>query len=84
MSVYIAILYSGRPVTIDDQLPKADAFVAAWRPGTEARGITDALFGSGFTGRLPVSWPRVVADEPINSGDDKSPLFPLGFGITPY
>ncbi|MEV6109580.1 glycoside hydrolase family 3 protein [Streptomyces sp. NPDC051940] len=80
----VAVLYSGRPLVLTDQLPKAAAFVAAWLPGTEARGITDALFGSGFTGRLPVSWPRAVADEPVNSGDGKVPLFGPGYGITPY
>jgi beta-glucosidase len=80
----IAILYSGRPVVIGDQLPKADAFVAAWLPGTEAAGITDVLFGAGFTGTLPVSWPTAVTSEPINSGDGKTPLFPLCYGLRPY
>jgi beta-glucosidase len=80
----IAILYSGRPVIIGDQLPKTQAFIAGWLPGTEGEGITDVLFGAGFTGRLPVSWPKTVTDEPINSGDGKTPLFPLGYGITPY
>src|SRR6266545_2312239 len=80
----IAILYSGRPVILTDQLAKADAFVAGWLPGTEGQGITDALFGDGFTGKLPVSWPNAVADEPVNSTDGKTPLFPLGYGITPY
>ena len=80
----IAILYSGRPVIISDQLSKASAFVAAWLPGTEGAGITDVLFGGGFSGKLPVSWPKAVADEPLNNGDGKSPLFPLGYGITPY
>jgi beta-glucosidase len=80
----IAILYSGRPVIITDQLAKAKAFVAAWLPGTEATGITDVLFGAGFTGKLPVTWPRAVTDEPINSGDGKTGLFPLGYGLTPY
>ncbi len=80
----IAILYSGRPVIIKDQLAKAKAFVAAWLPGTEAAGITDVVFGTGFTGTLPVSWPNVVTDEPINSGDGKTPLFPLGYGLMPY
>jgi beta-glucosidase len=84
VTVCIAILYSGRPVIIGDQLPKADAFVAAWLPGTEAAGITDALFGAGFTGKLPVTWPNAVTDEPINSGDGKPSLFPLGFGLSPY
>jgi beta-glucosidase len=80
----IAILYSGRPVIITDQLPKAKAFVAGWLPGTEAGGITDVLFGAGFTGKLPVTWPNAVTDEPINSGDGKTPLFPLGYGLNPY
>ena len=84
VTVCIAILYSGRPVIITDQLAKANAFVAGWLPGTEAAGITDALFGGGFTGKLPVSWPRAVTDEPINSGDGKTALFPLGYGLTPY
>src|SRR5713101_5451044 len=80
----IAILYSGRPVIIGDQLPKANAFVAAWLPGTEGEGITDDLFGGGFIGKLPMSWPKAVTDEPINSGDGKTPLFPLGYGLSPY
>ena len=80
----IAILYSGRPVVINDQLPKANAFVAAWLPGTEGEGITDDLFGAGFTGQLPDEWPNAVADEPINNGDGKTPLFPVGYGLSPY
>jgi beta-glucosidase len=80
----IAILYSGRPVIIKDQVPKANAFVAAWLPGTEGEGVVDDLFGGGFTGKLPQSWPNAVTDEPINSGDGKTPLYPLGYGLTPY
>jgi beta-glucosidase len=80
----VAILYSGRPVVISSQLSRTNAFVAAWLPGTEGAGITDVLFGAGFTGTLPVSWPSAVTDEPINSGDGKTPLFPLGYGLTQY
>jgi beta-glucosidase len=80
----IAILYSGRPVIIKDQVPKANAFIAAWLPGTEGEGITDDLFGGGFTGKLPQSWPNAVTDEPVNSGDGKTPLYPLGYGLSPY
>jgi len=54
--------------------------VVVCRPGTEG----DALYGAGFPGTLPVSWPSAVTDEPINNGDGKTPLFPLGYGITPY
>jgi beta-glucosidase len=64
-------------------LSKVDAFIAGWLPGTEAAGITDALLG-GFTGKLPTSWPAAVTSEPINAGDGRTALFPLGYGRTPY
>jgi beta-glucosidase len=65
-------------------LSKVDAFIAGWLPGTEAAGITNALLGGGFTGKLPTSWPAAVTSEPINAGDGKTALFPLGYGRTPY
>ncbi|MEO7841435.1 MAG: glycoside hydrolase family 3 N-terminal domain-containing protein [Anaerolineales bacterium] len=80
----VVILFSGRPLIINTQLDQADAFVAAWLPGTEGAGITDVLFGDfSFTGKLPVTWPNAVTQEPINSGDGQTGLFPFGFGITP-
>jgi beta-glucosidase len=80
----VVVLFSGRPLIINTQLNQADAFVAAWLPGTEGAGITDVLFGDyTFVGKLPVTWPNAVTQEPINSGDGKTGLFPYGFGITP-
>ena len=80
----VVILFSGRPLIINTQLNQADAFVAAWLPGTEGVGITDVLFGDyPFVGKLPVTWPNAVTQEPINSGDGKTGLFTFGFGITP-
>jgi len=80
----IVILFSGRPLIINTQLNQAHAFVAAWLPGTEGAGITDVLFGDyPFAGKLPVAWPNAVTQEPINSGDGKTGLFPFGYGITP-
>ena len=81
----IAILYSGRPLIITDHLDKCDAFVAAWLPGTEGQGIADVLFGDyPFTGQLPYTWPRNMAqiprDRPSTGADDK-PLFPFGYGL---
>jgi beta-glucosidase len=74
----------GRPLIINTQLNESDAFVAAWLPGTEGAGITDVLFGDyGFIGKLPVTWPNAVKQEPINSGDGQTGLFPFGYGITP-
>ncbi|MEV6552182.1 glycoside hydrolase family 3 protein [Streptomyces sp. NPDC051597] len=75
---------AGRPQIITDQLPKVDAFVMSWLPGSEGDGVADVLFGKRpFTGKLPVTWPRSEAQEPINVGDaDYDPLFPYGYGLT--
>jgi len=80
----VVILVSGRPLIVDSQLARSGAFVAAWLPGTEGAGVTDVLFGDHpFTGKLPVSWPTAVTQEPLNAGDGKIPLFPFGYGISP-
>ena len=45
--------------------------------------MADPLFGRrGYTGWLSVSWPRSLAQEPINVGDaDYDPLYRYGFGL---
>ncbi|XP_031277787.1 uncharacterized protein LOC116136213 isoform X2 [Pistacia vera] len=77
----LAILISGRPLTVEPQLlEKLEVFVAAWLPGSEGRGIADVIFGDyDFTGQLPVTWFRGVEQLPMNAYD---PLFPLDFGLT--
>ena len=79
----VVILLSGRPMIIDKIIDKADAFVAAWLPGTEGHGVTDVLFGDfNFKGRLSFSWPRSMDQIPINVGDAKyDPLFKYGYGL---
>lgn len=83
----VVILLSGRPMLITDQLPLADAFVAAWLPGTEAAGITDVLFGDyPFTGKLPFTWPRSMDQLPFDFANlptegCASPLFDFGYGL---
>ena len=79
----IVVLLSGRPMIIDKVLDKADAFVAAWLPGSEGRGVTDLLFGDyDFYGKLSFSWPRSMDQIPINVGDaNYDPLFKYGYGL---
>jgi beta-glucosidase len=79
----VVIVVSGRPIEIEPHLEGVDALVAAWLPGSEGAGVADPLFGlTQYDGRLPVSWPRLVDDEPLNVGDpDYDPLFPYGFGL---
>jgi len=80
----LVVLISGRPLIIDKVIDKADAFVAAWLPGTEGRGVTDVLFGDyRFAGKLSFSWPRSMDQIPINAGDSNyNPLFKYGYGLT--
>ncbi|KAK6927071.1 Glycoside hydrolase, family 3, N-terminal [Dillenia turbinata] len=81
----LAILISGRPQVLEPWLlEKIDAFIAAWLPGSEGRGITDVVFGDyEFSGKLPVTWFKRVEQLPLNVGNDPyDPLFPFGFGLT--
>ncbi len=80
----VAILISGRPLIVTDQLAGLTAFIAAWLPGSEGQGVADVLFGdSAPKGTLPMSWPRSASQIPINVGDlPYDPLFPYGFGLT--
>jgi beta-glucosidase len=75
------VLVSGRPMIINDVVEQADAFLAAWLPGTEGQGVADVLFGDyAPTGKLSFTWPRSMDQLPINRGD-ANPLFEFGFGL---
>ncbi len=84
----VVVILSGRPLIITDQFQMADAWVAAWLPGTEAGGVADVLFGDfPFTGKLPYTWPRANNQLPINKNNSSTltgcdaPLFPYGYGL---
>ena len=83
----IVIIISGRPLVITDQFSSADAWVAAWLPGTEGEGISDVLFGDyPFTGKLPYTWPRSNDQLPINENKVgktgcEAPFFPFDYGL---
>ncbi|HVI20322.1 MAG TPA: glycoside hydrolase family 3 C-terminal domain-containing protein, partial [Gaiellales bacterium] len=80
----VVVVVSGRPLIIDPaRLAKTDGLVEAWLPGSEGEGVSDTLFGrKPFTGKLPVTWPRTLAQEPINVGDaNYDPLYPYGWGL---
>jgi beta-glucosidase len=77
----VVILVSGRPLVITEQLDMADAWVAAWLPGTEGQGVADVLFGDvPFSGKTAFSWPAAMDQVPLGSGTGE-PLFPYGFGL---
>ena len=57
----------------------AEVFLNARQAGDEP-----LIFGDFKpTGKLPMSWPRSMAQIPVNIGDiGYDPLFPYGFGLT--
>ncbi|MBV9109972.1 MAG: glycoside hydrolase family 3 C-terminal domain-containing protein, partial [Gemmatimonadetes bacterium] len=80
----VVVLVSGRPMILDEVIDEADAFVAAWLPGTEGDGVADVLFGKYRpTGKLPVTWPRAMQQLPLNGRRaGRYALFPLGYGLS--
>ncbi len=84
----VAVFLSGRPMWVNPELNAADAFVAAWLPGSEGHGVADVLIGDetgaprhDFTGRLSFSWPARPDQSPLNWGDEGyDPLFAMGYG----
>lgn len=76
----VAVFLSGRPMWMNRELALADAFVAAWLPGSEGQGIADVLVGTAegeprhdFTGKLSFTWPQACAP-------DSAGLFAFGEG----
>ena len=86
----VAVFLSGRPLWVNREINAADAFAAAWLPGSEGAGIADVLLrGSDgrvqhdFKGKLSFSWPRTATQYANNVGQkDYDPLFAFGFGLT--
>lgn len=81
----VAVLLSGRPLWMNPELNAADAFVAAWLPGSEGAGVADVLVGKAngaprydFAGRLPFPWPATAAP----AGGSFPVLYAAGYGLT--
>jgi beta-glucosidase len=76
----IVVIMAGRPLTLAEVAESADAILYAWHPGAMGgEAIADLLFGQASpSGRLPVSFPRMVGQLPIyynqkNTGKPPSP-----------
>lgn len=83
----ITVLVSGRPLYVNDLINLSDAFVAAWLPGTEGKGVADVLFRDAngaiahdFHGTLAFQWPRSPCQSAFAPSNDE-PLFALGYGL---
>ncbi len=78
----VAVFLSGRPLWVNREINAADAFVAAWLPGSEGGGVADVLLrtrdgrvANDFRGKLSYAWPRSAVQ---GQGE---PQFPLGYGL---
>ncbi|MFT4075771.1 MAG: glycoside hydrolase family 3 protein [Asticcacaulis sp.] len=73
----ITVLESGRTLYANDLINLSDAFVAAFLPGTEGKGVTDVLFGEkDFRGTLSFDWPSSGCPA------EAKPQFALGYGLS--
>src|SRR3546814_863139 len=86
----VTVFVSGRPLYANDLINLSDAFVAAWLPGSEGKGVADVLFAGDdgkplhdFRGTLSFAWPGVACPGPRAEGPDgAAPLFALGYGLS--
>jgi beta-glucosidase len=63
----VLLIFSGRPLTLPWAFEHVPAVMAAWFPGVQAGpALVRTLFGDATpSGRLVVSWPRSVGQEPL-------------------
>jgi beta-glucosidase len=63
----VLVLFSGRPVTLPWAFEHVGAVIAAWFPGIgSGPALARTLFGEvNPSGKLVVSWPRSVGQEPL-------------------
>lgn len=63
----ILVVMAGRPLTLEPVLPYVDAILYCWHPGSMGgAAIVDLLFGvESPSGKLPITFPRVVGQIPI-------------------
>ncbi|MBN6152241.1 exo 1,3/1,4-beta-D-glucan glucohydrolase [Xanthomonas sp. AmX2] len=86
----VAVFLSGRPLWMNREINAADAFVAAWLPGSEGAGVADVLLRKpdggiqhDFKGKLSFSWPRTATQYANNVGQKNyNPQFAFGYGLT--
>jgi beta-glucosidase len=90
----VLVLVSGSPLDLAWAHEKVGAIVQAFYPGEQGgAAIADVLFGDySPAGRLPVSFPRSVADLPPFADyamkgrtyryAEREPLYPFGYGLS--
>jgi beta-glucosidase len=80
----VLLVFSGRPLVLDWAAQHIPAIMETWFPGTEAgSAIADLLYGDvAPSGKLPMSFPRAVGQEPLYYNHFPTGRPPVGLDLT--
>jgi beta-glucosidase len=80
----VLLVFSGRPIVLDWAAKHIPAIMEAWFPGTEAgNAIAELLYGDVVpSGKLPMSFPRAVGQEPLYYNQFPTSRPPVGIDLT--
>ncbi|MGH9587158.1 MAG: glycoside hydrolase family 3 N-terminal domain-containing protein, partial [Acidobacteriaceae bacterium] len=80
----VLLVFSGRPLILNWAAKHAAAIMEVWFPGVEAgNAITDLLYGDvSPSGKLPMSFPRAVGQEPLYYAQFPTGRPPIGIDLS--
>jgi len=80
----VLLVFSGRPLVLDWAAKHVSAILEVWFPGTEAgNAIANVLYGDvAPSGKLPMSFPRAVGQEPLYYNQFPTGRPPTGIDLT--
>jgi beta-glucosidase len=80
----VLIVFSGRPLVLNWAAQNVPAILEAWFPGTEAgNALADVLYGDvSPSGKLPMSFPRAVGQEPLYYNQFPTGRPPTGINLS--
>ena len=80
----VLLVFSGRPLVLTWAAQHIPAIMETWFPGTEAgSAIADLLYGDvAPSGKLPMSFPRTVGQEPLYYNHFPTGRPPVGLDLT--